>query len=136
MSLREQLVRLKHDLGKYIAFQVRWLAADASATARREALTADLLGTRRGPEGVRDAPSVWAEFRPSLVGEAELPGGGRADLSDDITFQAIDADMTAIAALLPALADGTASSAAVDSGIEAALRVADAVRQLHRSTRG
>lgn len=134
--LREHLVRLKHDLGKYIAFQVRWLPDDATATDRREALAADLLGTRRGPEGVRDAPSVWGEFRPSLVGEVELPGGGRADLSADPHFMAIDADMNAISALLPSLADGTATPAAVDSGIEAALRVAEAVRELHRSTRG
>ena len=64
--MREYLVRLKHDLGKYIAFQVRYLPPGASASERREALAADLLGTRRGPEGVRDAPSVWAEFRATL----------------------------------------------------------------------
>lgn len=134
--LRDQLVRLKHDLGKYIAFQVRFLPPGATAAERRDALAADLLGTRRGPEGVRDATAVWGEFRPTLVGDRELPGGGVADLSTDAVFLAIDADMTAIEALLPALADGTATPAAVDSGIEAALRVADAVRELHRSTRG
>lgn len=63
----EALRTARHDLGKYIAFQVRWLAPDCSDADLREALVADLRETRRGPDGVETAWDVWARLRPALA---------------------------------------------------------------------
>jgi len=73
-ALLELVARLKHDLGKYIAFQIRWVDDTAPVSERRRALEADLLETRRGPSGTVDAHAVWLEFRPALYGEEPLPG--------------------------------------------------------------
>lgn len=114
--------QIKHDLGKYIAFQIRWVDASAPLDERREALSADLLATRRGPEGTRDAVSVWAEIRGPVAGEPES--------------SEIDARMARIAALLPALADGSADEARVSEGFADALAVAELCRTMHRRLAG
>lgn len=64
--LLQHASRLKHDLGKYIALQQRWLPAEASRSDRLDALRSDLLHTRRGPDGSVDAHTVWTEFAPGL----------------------------------------------------------------------
>ena len=66
-ELVEAAAAAKHDLGKYVAFQARWLAPDASDADRLEALQADVLHTRRSAEGSEDAPSLWRRLRPGLA---------------------------------------------------------------------
>lgn len=135
-ALGEHTARLKHDLGKYVSLQARWLPPDASPDERRAALAADLLTTRRGPEGEVDAVALWRELRRPLVGEADLDGGGRADIAADPAVAAIDAAMVVLEGLVPALRAGTAADADVRRGAEAAATVAEACRDLHRRVRG
>lgn len=63
MSLREAAARARHDLGKYVAMQVRWVGVDGPPIELREALRSDLLRTRGG-EGVA---AVWASLRAPLA---------------------------------------------------------------------
>ncbi len=61
----------RHDLGKYVSLNLRFLAPDADRAAQREALLADLTQTRRGPGGgVESAPEVWAACRGGLPAAA------------------------------------------------------------------
>ena len=118
---KARAARVKHDLGKYVAFQIRWLGPDADLAARRDALAADVLGTRKGPEGSTTAPELWRELRIGLEG-----------LEGNPDLDAIDASIAVIEALLPSLRGGSTSEADVDRGIEAALAVADAAKRLAR----
>ncbi len=133
--LADHVGRLKHDLGKYVSLQARWLADDATGEERRKALEADLLSTRRGPDGSQEATSVWAEFRPGLIGEADLGGGARADLSDDPELRALDLNMAIVAEIADALRAKTADDEAVARGSEAARNVAETCRSLARRVR-
>lgn len=133
-ALREHLARLKHDLGKYVAFQQRWLGPDAGPESRRAALEADLLHTRRGPDGSVDALTVWADARPALVGQAEL-GGATIDLSHDPDIARLDGAMRAIAPLVEALRAGRATDVALARGSALALEVSETCRRLVERTR-
>lgn len=62
----EALQIARHDLGKYIALQSRWLPEDASTEEIRAALVADLRGTRRSGAIQEDAWQVWERLRPEL----------------------------------------------------------------------
>ena len=134
-ALSEHVARIKHDLGKYVAFQIRWLGPDAAFEERRDALAADLLATKRGPEGEIDAAALWAHFRPALVGQEALGGDTRADLSGDPSVRAIDEAMATVAEVAAALREGRANEEDVHRGSEAALAVADACRELQRRVR-
>ena len=59
--------RAKHDLGKYIAFECRWLPDDCSEDDLLIALQSDILRTASGPSVVKSAFEIWNELRPSLV---------------------------------------------------------------------
>ncbi|TNE84436.1 MAG: hypothetical protein EP330_29935 [Deltaproteobacteria bacterium] len=131
--MRDHAARIKHDLGKYVAFQVRWLDDDADDEELREALTADLLATRRGPEGQVDVLTVWAGFRAGLVGEQPLEGELCVDWSDNEAFRAVDA---AVEALRPAVASLRAGDALdLRAARGHAFAVADACKQLLAATR-
>lgn len=84
----EALAIARHDLGKYIAMNQRWLPDDPSTEMLREALRTDLLKTRSAPSGDEDALGLWQRLRPSLAGY---------DLS------ALDTHMAAIAKGVPDL---------------------------------
>lgn len=58
---------VRHDLGKYVCFEARWLGEDAPPAELRAALEADLGHTRRGPAGDEDCTVVWARLRPEVV---------------------------------------------------------------------
>ena len=136
-ALGEHVTRVKHDLGKYVAFQVRALEPDAPFDLARDALIADVLATRRGPEGVRDAFSLWTELRPALVGDLPLSTSHRVDLREEPGFVEVDAGMAVIGALLGPLGEGAATEEQVRRGVAAALAVAEGCRELHRRvTRG
>lgn len=123
---------MKHDLGKYVAFQSRWVAPDAPLAERRAALDADLRQTRRGPEGESDANTVWAQFRPGLVGESALADGSTVDLSADVDVIALDDAMRGVATAIAQLAADRAGEDEVRIGTDAAARAADAILRLHR----
>ncbi len=127
-ALLEHTRRLKHDLGKYVRFQGRWLAPDAGLDARREALAADLLHTRRGPDGSVDALEVWDDFREGLEGV------------DHPALMRVREGMAALEPVVAALRAAEAVNAAVEpsvieAGERAAEDVADGVRQLARAVR-
>lgn len=126
--------RMKHDLGKYVAMQTRWTAPDAPIAERRAALTADLLQTRRGPDGESDACAVWEGFRPGWFGEAPLIDGSTIDLRADPDVAEIVLAMALVKAAIDALRAGP--DADPTEGASAAIRVADACQRLHRRARG
>lgn len=67
MSHREAANRVRHDLGKYVHLEARWLDHEASEEELREALAHDLCRTRRGPEGDESCVELWARLRPSVA---------------------------------------------------------------------
>ena len=134
-ELTEVVARLKHDLGKYVAFQIRWLPPDASSTDRLAALQRDLLQTRSGPNGIVDAVTVWAEFEGLLTGAEPLPSGEVADLREEPSLRRIQHHMASLSDLLPALRGGTIADDGVTNGINDALAVASACRDLQRRVR-
>ena len=95
-AMRVLVARIKHDLGKYVSFQARWLPENASPEMVAAAVRADLLSTRRGPSGEQDAVEVWSGFRPALVGE-EAVDGLSVDLSDAPAFKRLDQGMERLA---------------------------------------
>lgn len=127
--------RLKHDLGKYIAFGARWLGDDAPLAERTQALADDLLRTRRGPDGSSDALEVWEPYRARLVGERPLVGGQCVDLRDEPVVADIVQSMHALGPTVAGLRAGPLDRAAVDAGLALARRVSDACRALHRHLR-
>ena len=131
-ALSDHVARLKHDLGKYVSMQQRWLGPDPPEDALRDALTSDLLSTRRGPLETVDAPTVWAEFRPLLVGDEALPGGGRVDLRGDSDFEALDGAMRGVSRAVEALRTDSLDRDGLFAGHRAAMEAADACRELAR----
>lgn len=124
---REELTgQLRHDLGKYVAFQLRWLPADPSDGALAEALAADLLHTRRGPDGNESAVELWARYRPRI---AKLAGS-------EPFVDALDRQLGRVGELAGALASGTCSRGELDELATLAHAIADGVRRLHRHSRG
>lgn len=134
-ALVETVARLKHDLGKYVCFQARWLAPDASFDDVRAALEADLLATRRGPDGVVSAPDVWAGLRAPLVGAEPLPGGSVVDLSAHPELRRIDAAMVTVTEAVAALRADTLTPDLAAGALAAARDVADACQKLVRELR-
>jgi hypothetical protein len=127
--------RLKHDLGRYVAMQARWLAPDADADTRRTALRDDLLATRRGPEGSVDALGVWTPYRDALLGRSELAAGVTVDLGHDPDVRRIVSGMATLGEIIAALRGGTLDDNGVDLGLAASTAVAEACRDLHRRAR-
>ncbi len=123
--------RLKHDLGKYIAFQIRWLDPAATAEQRRSALISDVLSTRRSRDRTDDAATVWREFRSGLTGQTPLDGGVFVDCSKDPWFIELDEAMARLETGMPALSSGRAGDDEVEQGIREALAVAEGCRGVH-----
>ncbi len=61
------LAAVRHDLGKYIALNLRWLPDNPPIEELRDALRLDLLATRSGPDGTEDAVTLWRRLRPLLT---------------------------------------------------------------------
>ena len=125
MSRIDAAARARHDLGKYIALQSRWLPDDAPVEARRGALIADLRRTRSGMTGDADAVTVWAECRPELLAD-----GGERDPALLAYVDQVDRLMAEIAAVLPRLE--RLDPAGVERTAAAARRVGDELRELLR----
>ena len=77
-GLLDRLGDLRHDLGKYIRFETRFVEEGGDVEALRAALRADLLSTRRRGSEVESAVAVWARMRP-----AELDGDPDVVLIDE-----------------------------------------------------
>ncbi len=86
----------RHDLGKYIAFETRWVGESASGPDLLSALQADLLRTRSANGIEVDAVSLWQGLRVELEGLGD----------EDIDLEAVDRAMERIGARLPALRQG------------------------------
>lgn len=117
------LRRLRHDIGKYVTFNQRFLGDSGDAVAAREALVDDLLHTHRGPAGPVPVAAIWAALRPEL--EAAWPG--------DPHLVALDAEMAALAEVAAALRVGSDTAADVQRGREAAARVSELCRAWARA---
>ena len=70
--LVEDLSDIRHDLGKYVCFETRFVGVDAPQETLREALQADLHRTRRrrlgdGEEHTETAWALWARIRPEVL---------------------------------------------------------------------
>jgi hypothetical protein len=106
-ELSEHLAALRHDLGKYVCFQQRWLSPNPSTDELRDALDADLRRTRSRGDHREGAVELWARLRPELVGARALPSGALVDLSDEEELGEIDGAIALIARLLPHLGQAT-----------------------------
>lgn len=120
MTLLEAVKAARHDVGKYVAFQLRWLPEDAPAGELLEALRADVLQTRRGPSGTESAPQVWARVRPPLAG---------------LDLHGIDAAMSELTDGLGGLEQGTLSLEQLRALRVAAIAVSDGLAELYRTVR-
>lgn len=130
------LGRLKHDLGKYVSLQARWLAPDADRDARRDALTADLLRTRRGPDGHEGAHGVWGPFFEVLRGESEVAPGIVVVLVDDPDVARVTDAMERLAPVASALESGAElDDDVLEQSLTLCRDVADACRDLVRRVR-
>ena len=117
--------RAKHDLGKYIAFQSRWLPADASDSDWKGALESDLLHTRKGPDGTESAVQLWERLRKEEVG-----------LENDSDFQKIALAMERISEQLAALESGGLARDEMMSLADETKNVASHLASLHKRLRG
>ena len=107
-DLSDALADVRHDLGKYITFEVRFIGLDADTAALRQALRADLLQTDKRGARVEAAWSVWDRLRPE-------------ELDDDPDVLAIDVAIAGLRALeIDTLErEGLLSAAAVARDIQA-----------------
>jgi len=78
-ELVEDLAELRHDLGKYITFETRFVGEAGSTDDLRGALRQDLLQTHRRRGEVETAWALWARLRPAeLAAEPEVEAIDRA----------------------------------------------------------
>jgi hypothetical protein len=110
----------RHDLGKYVSLNLRFLAPEADRAALREAILADLTQTRRGPGGaLESAPEVWAACRVGLPPAAP-------------EVQQVDAAINHIQSSLPALMNDALDDDALQALAQAARGVTTALTALTR----
>ncbi len=105
---------LRHDLGKYISFEVRFAGPEADAETLRAALKSDLLTTRKSGEHTESAWALWARLRP-------------ASLASDPDVVAIDDALGALAQI-----DLEGPHGELRRAAELARAVTDATRRLSR----
>ena len=120
----EHAARAKHDLGKYVAFQARWLGDDAEAGELLEALRQDVLATRRSDAETLSAPELWAQLRAPL-----------AEHLADAELSPIDAGVARLSAAAPGLTAGSLSLAELHHVADDARVVARELAALTRRLR-
>ncbi len=76
---REAAARVRHDLGKYVVFEVAWLPEHPSPEALRAALEQDLRRTRRDASGSLTAPELWRSLHAGLGAAALEPEAREVD---------------------------------------------------------
>lgn len=112
----------RHDLGKYVCFETRWVGIDGSQEDLSAALCADLLRTRSASGVVVDAVSLWEQLRPGLEGVGET----------DVDLRAVDQAMEDIAQALPGLRAGGLDTQALKACARQALVVSEHLNALYR----
>lgn len=105
-GMLDLLSDLRHDLGKYVRFETRFVEAGEDVEALRAALRADLLATRRRGDEIESAVSVWARLRP-----AALEGDPDVDAIDTAMARLATADLGGPEEALRAAARWTAEVA-------------------------
>lgn len=131
-ELVEWAKRLRHDLGKYITMQQRWLAPGASIEERYEALIADVVETRRSTQKVVDAFHIWAEFRSIFSGEVALSDGTAWNLLNDEDLVSIEMNLEILAGVLRGLSGGGRTPVLLKQGEEATRAISGACRSFSR----
>jgi hypothetical protein len=119
-SFLEAATAARHDLGKYMIFQLRWVGREGPLDDVREALESDLLRTRDGPGGTATAAAIWEELRDALAP------------FDPQAVASLDEGMALIAARLPGLADGTLETAEVRALAQLAWSLSEQLEALYR----
>lgn len=114
----------KHDLGKYIAFQSRWLPPTATNQDWHQALRSDLLETRKGPKGTEGAVEIWEALSVNFT-----------KLSGDSDLQAVHVAMARIKVQLSGLKAGALADEALQALAEDAKAVASHLSALHKRLR-
>jgi hypothetical protein len=109
----------RHDLGKYICMNQRWLGDQSDLSERVGALQADLLRTQSGPGGTVDAFALWARLRPPLEGV------GTEVLEVDLSLSRLESYREDIA-------QGTLNEANVAACTSDCRVIADALKRLTR----
>jgi len=118
----EAAAAARHDLGKYIAFELRWIGESASDEDLLSALQADVLRTRSSNGTVLDAVVVWNGVRKGL---AELIGQ-----DDDLT--AVEQAMSRIESHLPGLSQGALEHAEMKACAADAFLVSNHLEAFYR----
>ena len=112
----------RHDLGKYIAFELRWVGEAASDADLLAALQADVLRTRSSRGETLDALAVWEGVKPGLQGLR-----GR-----DVDVDAVDEAMNRIGLRLPGLCGGALTREEMNSCRADAFLVSEHLDALYR----
>lgn len=118
-ALLDAVAKARHDLGRYVAFQVRSLEPGASDDDLRSSLDADLNHTRSTPDA--SCADVWAGLRGAIVA-----GGLAAPDLDGI--DAAVAELHRRAKSLPSLQTG-----ALWETVTLAIDLGERLRALHRA---
>ena len=112
--LIEDLTDLRHDLGKYLTFEVRFLGEGPQTEALRAALQADILQTHKRGDDVATAWQVWDRLRPRI-------------LDGDVDIVCIEENLAVLQEL-----DLSGPRETLEQAAEHARAVAQACRSLHR----
>jgi hypothetical protein len=111
-DLIRELRAIRHDLGRYICFEQRFLERKDDVLELRQALQSDLLSTRRTADGSETCFALWARLRPAV-------------LDDDPDIRVID---QAIADIMRVDLDGPLEE--LERAARLASRVRDASKRL------
>ena len=66
-EIEASLRSIRHDLGKYICFEQRFIVSDDDVEELRRALRSDLQKTRRSGDSSEDCYEVWSRIRPDIL---------------------------------------------------------------------
>jgi len=119
-SFLEAAAAARHDLGKYMIFQLRWVGRDGPLEDVREALESDLLRTRDGPGGTVNAAAIWVELRDGLAP------------FDPSAVASLDEGMALLADQLPGLTAGTLEDAEIRTLAQLAWSLSEQFEALYR----
>ena len=113
-DLVEDLGDLRHDLGKYVSFEARFVGAEGPEGELRAALEKDLHRTREARGRVESAWELWARLKPE-------------GLDQEPEVQRIQAALDALALL-----DLDGGRAVLEAALAHATEIGEACRALHR----
>lgn len=120
-ELLEDLSDLRHDLGKYITFETRFLEPGAGPEQRRAALRKDLHRTREARGEVESAWQLWARLCPPEV--AREPEARRISAAlDELAGLALDGPEAVLDRAQALCAEVAADTRALHSRVRALCR--------------